>query len=860
MSDPPAPDDHLLERVCDLLVRAGIDPDRLASAGGGGSTAAVPRLPLGAEAGFADETGCVAPVKAAALSPSATEAMTTIRDDGEDREDDDGRLQLSESFYTLIFTAKSFLSLPCAMALMVFAISVVTLVICGVDLLRQTSGWSLDIPPGVPNSVRVAQYIALFLGVLLEEEIPEAIEVLTKVCWKRNATTSSFRYRVILSVSCRIVIGYVFLIVLFIIVVQADQVLDIFFNMLALQFVEQVDDTVFTLAKRGALGFRLRNATHVDTVVLRRCEVEESDLVRSSMPGCRKIQLYSYSKRFMRNIPLIVFSLNLAALCAGFLYVHIEQDSGEFNRCSTISVNFGEQIWEHPNIVGGDLKGDNSFLSYSFFNGVYKIEGNDKVGRPVYVEMNKQNGEKYEKTTPAKFMFCQTLGSWAFVHKDLRKSTELTEEESDCPWLLKSEPVTGSAMFDLLSVASSSQWTVWTGTEKRGEEITILCDECENESSCNFKGSCNADTQSCDCSSGFFGSHCELEPPCTEFQTDDGKIFKVIPAEGHPPFVTSYGRPVAQISNMPASFGVQYIGSYAGNRWFGNFIQTNDTDYARKFYSEEYHGYWGKAFDSNTAAFSDLTDGSDPVGINWYEIRFRGGDYGPFGYTTQLTETEAGKGYFHCLSNRCENIQKGVAGACGEDVNLTCPREYKPDHSRYHHDEEQQCVCSNGKGTGQYGYFCEFGHFFLDFYAGRQDYDDGQMMSEIFEDGNWQPEDGDWEWEEEGEHAAPEEQHDSNGPSKKRPLVKCGATGCLPVIGKLSPPATTAQRLSDSVTLTVATVPQRLGWMLISATFARTPTVVASQEGKWTLTSRTLDRNESVSRVHDFLTSKFVAL
>mmetsp|Transcript_21587 Transcript_21587/g.63334 ORF Transcript_21587/g.63334 Transcript_21587/m.63334 type:complete len:128 (+) Transcript_21587:2500-2883(+) len=99
-----------------------------------------------------------------------------------------------------------------------------------------------------------------------------------------------------------------------------------------------------------------------------------------------------------------------------------------------------------------------------------------------------------------------------------------------------------------------------------------------------------------------------------------------------------------------------------------------------------------------------------------------------------------------------------------------------------------------------------------------------------------------------------------HGPSKKRPLVKCGATGCLPVIGKLSPPATTAQRLSDSVTLIVATVPQRLGWMLISATFARTPTVVASQEGKWTLTSRTLDRNESVSRVHDFLTSKFVAL
>lgn len=49
----------------------------------------------------------------------------------------------------------------------------------------------------------------------------------------------------------RIVIGYMFLICLFLVVVQEATVLDIFFDVLALQFVENIDDVIYELCKRG---------------------------------------------------------------------------------------------------------------------------------------------------------------------------------------------------------------------------------------------------------------------------------------------------------------------------------------------------------------------------------------------------------------------------------------------------------------------------------------------------------------------------------------------------------------------------------------------------------------------------------
>ena len=58
----------------------------------------------------------------------------------------------------------------------------------------------------------------------------------------------------------RILNGYFFLINVFVVLIQANEVIAIFYDVLALQFVQQLDDISFSLAKIDVLGNRLRRA------------------------------------------------------------------------------------------------------------------------------------------------------------------------------------------------------------------------------------------------------------------------------------------------------------------------------------------------------------------------------------------------------------------------------------------------------------------------------------------------------------------------------------------------------------------------------------------------------------------------
>lgn len=63
--------------------------------------------------------------------------------------------------------------------------------------------------------------------------------------------------------------GYLFLVNVIIILIQADAVIAIFYDVVALQFVQMLDDIGFRVAKMEVLGQRLRQATitpyfHVD--------------------------------------------------------------------------------------------------------------------------------------------------------------------------------------------------------------------------------------------------------------------------------------------------------------------------------------------------------------------------------------------------------------------------------------------------------------------------------------------------------------------------------------------------------------------------------------------------------------------
>jgi hypothetical protein len=67
-----------------------------------------------------------------------------------------------------------------------------------------------------------------------------------------GGTNLKFR-RIVFSSLLRLAVGYLFLLCLFLVVVQESTVLGIFFDVLALEFVENIDDVSFLLMKRGEL-------------------------------------------------------------------------------------------------------------------------------------------------------------------------------------------------------------------------------------------------------------------------------------------------------------------------------------------------------------------------------------------------------------------------------------------------------------------------------------------------------------------------------------------------------------------------------------------------------------------------------
>jgi len=274
------------------------------------------------------------------------------------------KYELPESTYTLLMT-ENLISIPFATGIIAAAISMMCLVLAlKNELDNETPGNPLGLPAGVRTEVRMAQYLGVLVGVLMEDEIPQALELIGKGAEQKIAAISDARFfsmrRVVLPSLLRMVVGYTFLCCLFLTVVQENTVLDIFFDVLALEFVESIDDIIFGLSKRGFFGRKLRVATnnthHIETT-------RESHTFRR------------WTKRFIR----FVYIFNVLLGIVMVTYVTITQHNGNY-RCKSVSVAFGDAVWEEAFVTIGDVT-EKRLLIYSHFNGIYKENGTH-AGRP----------------------------------------------------------------------------------------------------------------------------------------------------------------------------------------------------------------------------------------------------------------------------------------------------------------------------------------------------------------------------------------------------------------------------------------------------------------------------------------------
>lgn len=112
-------------------------------------------------------------------------------------------------------------------------------------------------------------------------------------------------------------------------------VLDIFYDVLALQFISELDDMAFSLCKLEVLGRKLQRAC---TAKLYQTEFE-----RKKFKAGRKASIFLKS----------VYFINLAAALAGMGYVTKRQDDGYF-QCDELTVDFGGEdrsSWLYPSAL-----------------------------------------------------------------------------------------------------------------------------------------------------------------------------------------------------------------------------------------------------------------------------------------------------------------------------------------------------------------------------------------------------------------------------------------------------------------------------------------------------------------------------
>ncbi|KAL7531293.1 hypothetical protein ACHAXR_003958, partial [Thalassiosira sp. AJA248-18] len=444
----------------------------------------------------------------------------------------DKKYEFPESAYTLLIT-ENLTSIPFATGIIAALLSMMCLVLAfRNELDNATDGNPLGLPAGVVTEVRIAQYLGVIIGVLMEEEIPQGLELIGKGAEQQiSGGTRYSMTRIALPSLLRMAIGYTFLSCLFLTVVQESTVLDIFFDVLALQFVENIDDVIFALSKRGFFGRTLRQATN------------NTYYIESSQ---EKHAFRRWTKRIIRFVYIFNICFGIGVLS----YLTHRQEKGDF-RCGSVYVAFGDALWEKAYVIGDP---NPRLLIYSHFNGIY-VENGIHHGRPKYTEQNKEDGDAFKKTIGAEIVYCEDIESWVFRHDNIRTapaSTEvaLAENENECSWLLRSP---GTDSYDIIELADENEWFVWKGLIEDDYKVSIECNECYADSDCNYNGKC--DHKECICLEDHFGIHCQFELPCAVIRSekDNTTMLTILQDKNDEEgvtFVEEYSRPMYVINNM----------------------------------------------------------------------------------------------------------------------------------------------------------------------------------------------------------------------------------------------------------------------------------------------------------------------
>lgn len=454
-------------------------------------------------------------------------------------------------------------SLPFAFSLAIYGFQMVTFVLVILNLLDQGSGSNnpFGIPGNVLAELRAAQFIAMLIAVLTQDDIVTAAVLFRdgyNVNYIQKLPYASPR-KFWLSVFARFSEGCLGLVVSFLLIVTATTVVELLLNFTAIAFVSNLDDVMFFLAKQGFTG--------------RRCKRQ-----------ARSIAEARFKPEKHGRIPkVLMLAVIVCVLIISWVAVIHSQVTGDFF-CKTLYVQFGDDF--RPDLGAFSGLYDRQTKPYSLFS----------ERRVVYVE--RRFLDLAGRQRRARFAYCSTSSTWAFHWDD---SAGGGIDADPCQYVARSEQ---TDTFDLLTTASGA-WFVQDGN-KREVVLTPLyltCMDCDDkkEDACNGRGYCSSGE--CTCSKGFHGSRCEFLEPCRELVVD----IQTSPFSSSRQWPRNYkllygdGGTIAQAYNRSVYISTSETGGYdvivfLGRRWgltSSTDLPTNVTNHEElaKFFEEEYHAH-----------------------------------------------------------------------------------------------------------------------------------------------------------------------------------------------------------------------------------------------------------------------------
>ena len=233
-------------------------------------------------------------------------------------------------------------------------------------------------------------------------------------------------------------------------------------NFAALQFITEVDDVAFSLAKRGYFSATIQQTTEV---------VSNVTTPHTKGPWLRRIAL----------------GLILATVLTGYSVMYGWQRNGTY-LCNRMDIQFGDSAW----------------TLLPLLSGVYGLDKNRRInGRFIYVD---------EASGSNVFMYCDNLKSWVFGWDEDEVFDEICEKH----WIMKSNPETTT--FSIMDIPSAD-WLIrpqWSNATVPVDHFVMNCIDCEEEVTCNGEGGSCVDAvvaggQICECEPGFMGNECQLD-------------------------------------------------------------------------------------------------------------------------------------------------------------------------------------------------------------------------------------------------------------------------------------------------------------------------------------------------------------